>query len=372
MFDFQDEEEAKLRNEYFYTNQKQWLRDKELQIRAKDYLSTHYFQYLTEQIQNKTKDENIRTLFSSAIDILTRHCMTSRSFIRYSDDTKMEFYTYSIFRIFNYGLKTYDRNKSNAFVYMTSCINNGFKQVIKDDLKQKKLGRLMVEETGISGHITNISSNIINELEAEYLQTEEIQFDNMEPVFIQELKSKYPLKALRILNEDNVPRFQRAYTEFKYFIPVNDSGVVVEYIDTLKNNEDVGYSKTYYQSRLIKARENGYQTFFLYSDLYNNEDIEDSYLFKLLNDMILGISNKSQNMTAGYYYNSKMYYDPMISYIPKPVFMMKSLSEPIWYWLDYKRDNKEITISQSEEEYNKLKTFDQDGTRIYDCGKLII
>ena len=374
MFTMQDHPDIIERNKRFYKTQKEYCLNNNIKLRKRDYLSQEYYQYLTEEMLNKTDDKFIKDEFSVACDILIRHNITSKQYINYNEETKNEFYSYAQFRIFNYGLKTYNPEKAKAFVYMTSCIQNGFKQIIKDDIKQKKSAIRKINSEDINSYISNIDSKNINEFESEYFNNAQESIRLNIPLFIQDLYKKYKnIKPIRISDNPDSPRFQRTFTIFDYFLPVEDSGICIEYIDIFEKNEDAGISKNYYLNKMIKARENGYQTFFLFSDIYNDKDIDDSIIFSRLDRMIEGIRfnyNFVQDMYTDY--SGRSIVDPMMSYIPKDIFFLNFKDiEPEWFWLDTKRTNRGIS-EQSINSYQKLKEVESEGTRVYNCGKLIL
>jgi hypothetical protein len=362
MFHLQDLEQVKKQNYFFNQKQKEYCKANNIKLRNQDYLSSQYFQYLTEEIQDKTQDSEIKTLFSLACDILIRHCMTHKSFIQYNLETKTEFYSYAQFRIFNYGLKTYNRKAGKAFVYLTSIINNSFKQIIKDDNKQKIMAYNLAKSEGLEGQIANMDKYSTLEFESQYFSFYEDTNSIINPPFVVDLFLKYKnIKPIRILNEENVPRFKRSYTEFDYFLEVKDGkGIIIEYIDLYKFNENNGTSKNYFKNRLIKARENGYQTFFVFSDEYNNDE---ENVWNALDLMIQLIKEEKTD------YSKTV--NPMKEYIKNEDFLDKldeyKKSEPVWYLVKdngYKREQSVQDVNVYLEEKNK----NSNTTRIYDCG----
>lgn len=371
MFHLQDSEYQLTILNYFYKKQKEYLTDNNLQIRKKDYLSTHYFQYLTEQYKtNKTK--KISELFGIACDILTRHCLTHRKFLQYNLETKTDFYSYAIYRIFEYGLNCYDPQKGKAFVFMTSVINNAFVYLINEQNKSKKLQNKIINDK-------NDNCNVYSDVDVE-LRSESVEIDlyniydekeNIDkPIFFQELKKRYKnysIKKTKLLLEDG-PKFKRKYLEYDNFMEIKDGkGIFIEYIDINKHNVEY-IPKSYYLNKMKLAREHKHQVFFVFSDIYLSTDIDDNFIWSKLDSIIEGIEFDYDSISNYYEINGDKVCDPMISYIPIGDYQY---TEQHWYWLDDYKIRK-IPMSQSDQEYKSLKEKNPKGSRIFDCGKIIL
>lgn len=148
------------------------------------------------------------------------------------------------------------------------------------------------------------------------------------------------------------------------------SGLVIEYIDLYQINEDQGYSKHYLQNKMRIAREHGYQYFAVFSDIYNNKDLDDEiYVWSKINNIIACINNQDEMLPENYSYNGLLYY-PEVQYIPTEFFTDMKMNEPDWFYLDKKRAKKQMVFSQSVKEYMRLKEEDERSTRIYGYGTI--
>lgn len=315
---------------------------------------------------NKEEHNELNWLFGKAMDIIIRHCITDRRYIQYNDNMKGCFYSNAMYRIREYTVGSYDRSKQTAFVYFTSTINNAFKEEINEYQSLITSSRNTAIDKGINGYIENIDTKYINDMEQDFevLHSNGDYIDDI-PIFIKEIQKRFgQTKHLSIeLNPDG-PRFARKKKVYEYFLPVTtkdekEIGVVIKYIDLYYCNENNGQTKSALQNEILIARKEGHQTFYIYSDVFLDENIKDEILYNRLNQMISDIQNDSQYMNHN---------DLLFSYIPKMFIYSFEVQEPNWYWLEKDLNKRQLPMSQDVNEYIKLKDIDPNGTRVWDAG----
>jgi len=316
----------------------------------------------------KEEHLEINWLFGKAMDIIIRHRITDRSFIQHNDNMKGCFYSNAMYRIREYTIGSYDRTKQTAFVYFTSTITNAFKEEINEYRSLISSSKKTAIDKGINGYIENIDSKYISDMEQDFDILHDITMhENKAPIFIQEIQKRFgELKKLSIELNPNGPRFARKKKVYDYFLPVtirNDKeiGIVIKYVDIYYCNENQGQTKQALQNEILIARKEGHQTFYIFSDVYLDETIDDNLLYNRLKDMIVDIKNDGEYM----YQN-----DLMFSYIPKIFIDRFEVTEPNWFWLEKELNKRGLPLSQDINEYINLKNIEPNGTRVWNAGLL--
>ncbi len=380
-------------------NPKHYIQHKFLQAITDSYIELVQTKKDKSYIKTK-KDKLIEFLFGKAYDILIRHMLTSKQYINENSETKSDYYNYAMYRINNYTINTYDKEKQTAFVYFTQTIKNAFAFEFKERLKDQVLKRNKMKKEGLEGFITNIDEKCINEMEQDYdvnnYNTKKESINN----FITDLNTRYKTKSIRVIEDDNAPRFNRKYTTYDYLIEVKTDldetkGLIVEYIDLSLMNENLGLYKNYFQKRCKLARETGYQYLAFYSDIYLDSNIDDTQAIWNRIDRVIE-SIKINEVTM-----NKNKYDPMLEYIDTELFSMLEFSTPNWFTVSYfykdyivdENDEKQyiedvnevkdkqvfkekmylkrgLALQQQPEYWLELKTENKDLTRVFDCGML--
>lgn len=383
MFNSQESETQQQLNAKFYDLQQQFIEQNSLPTRKKDYLNNDFFQEIVTKYQLDKCEEN-GWLFGKALDILIRNNISSKSFIQYNEETKQDFYSNAMYRCNNYTINSF-KPEMNAFIYFTSTIKNAFKEEINKSNEQKSLARQSYVQNGLDAIMYNVSVKESEALHQEYIVDQKIEaiLEDV-PMFIKELhlrySKEYKIQSMSIVEDANVHRFQKKYHKFETFIPVittktkeiseksgkskvvyKHQGVVVQYIDVRRVNENLGQFKTYLQKRNLIARRNGHQVFFLFSDIWNDETIKDSFIFAKLDLLIRGIKEN-------FNYNTGK--DLNLDFIPYSLIEEQGVTEPVWWLLDPEPDNRHIVLDQSVEEYLKYKDINPNFTRVYDSGYL--
>ena len=425
LFQAQDSEDLKKEAERFYAKQTAFQLEHGIKANTNHYICQKFYQQIVvtyiSNVKAKTKDLEIDWLFGKAMDIHIRHCMTHSKYIQFNAEMKANFYCNAMYRLNEFTINTYNAEKQTAFVYFSSTINNAFKEELNTGNKQKLASKNFTLQHGLDCVISNMTSMNISELEKDY----EIDYDVMDdieiPIFILELAKRYTIKKLSITEDDTVPRFKRKKQHYDYFIHVKDLilnpeeldvkkqkkrplGVIIEYIDLYTSNEQEGTSTTYYKNRNLIAREKGHQVFQLFSDTFNDVNIDDEMIFSKIKYMVEGVKQDLKTMNGD---------DIMLDYIHYSFIKNMKMSASSWFILDKTHDCKEyfegdgvmkyvidldyseykrcedviiyegeefplktkflkreMPMSQDVEYYMELKKDNPDITRIHNCGKL--
>lgn len=384
MFTQQDNEYQKHENEKFYKLQNEFVKENNLQIKRNDYLCNEFFQHIVITYQ---KDKTTNSwLFGKALDILIRNNISSKSFIQYNEETKQDFYSNAMYRCNNFTIKSFNPNM-NAFIYFTSTIKNAFKEELNKANEQKNLAKQLYHKKGLDSIMYNVDVKSQESLHQEYIPNKqhEARLESI-PYFIQEVYTRYSkdykISSISLPEDETAHRFQMKYHKFETFIQVENHknivtsektgkqktvnspiGVVIEYIDLQKMNENTGMYKHYLQKRALVARKNGHQCFLLFSDIWNDENIEDKLIFARLDYVIRSIKDKID-------YNSGK--DLMLDYIPYKLIENFGVTEPAWWLLDEDLKDRHIVLDQAVEEYIKYKDINPKYTRVFDAGFLKI
>jgi hypothetical protein len=380
MFTQQDSEVQKIENQKFYDLQNKFIQDNNLLSRRNEYLNSDFFQYLVVQYQKHIKEKEpiskeIYWAFGKSLDILTRKNITHKSFLNYNDETKQDFYSNAIYRCLNYSILSFKEDKS-AFNYFTTTIRNAFKEELNQQNAQKKIAKEQYETNGLDSIMYNVDTQSTESLKQEYIHQYSTPMEVASvPFFKQKVLEKYNnIKPISILEDDTVNRFQRTYHKFDLFIPVSfeeidikgkkvkiEKGLIIEYIDLKEVNENNGQYKTELQKRILVARQNGHQCFFLYSDVWHDPDIADELIFQKI-DTLLSNIKEELNYNIGY--------NLMLAYIPLELLNKLGYTEPNWWLLDEKLDNRHIVQDQGVQEYLHYKNISSSYTRVWDAGLL--
>ena len=372
LFNSQQSEDLIHESKRFYDYQTKYIQKHNIKNNPRQYINHDFLQRIVVVYQKMIK-HNKRTnkgnsfnkaintnifLFGKAIDILIRQNITDKSFINYNDITKGDFYNNAVFRVNKYTINTYKEDKQSAFVYFTSTIRNAFKEELNAQNKLKMCTKATQLEGGLNSSITNMNTEILNELDKDYIQEHNIKVKENNPMFINKVIEKYgALKNLEISLNTDGPRFLIQKLNFSNYLPITkDKGVVIKYIDIFDTNEDKGQSKLALQNEIKTIRENGYQTFYIFSDLYLNKDRDDSVLFNKLDVLIENIKKESKEHKGT---------NLMFDYIPTEYFDKYNLEAPIWYYLNPKREERKIL----EESKTGIKLVDTLVNKVKDVIK---
>ncbi len=134
--------------------------------------------------------------------------------------------------------------------------------------------------------------------------------------------------------------------EFDNFIPMGNSGIVVEYIDLDVINEDNGYDRNYLLDRNLLIRQNGLQAFQLFSDVWNDIHIHEDAIFDKINQILVAIDSDTQSTGR----------NPMIDYMTYDL-ISKAILEPSWSVVDLSASNKQyITVFDKVVVLDDIKT----------------
>lgn len=372
LFSSQDNEDIKAENKRFFDYQKKYIKKHNLKHNSKQYINNQFLQRICtvmKKLQTKNrKNKTVEWLFGKAMDILIRENITDHKFINYNEEMKNCFYSYALYRTFEYALGTFDSQYS-AFNYFTTTIRNSFKHEINEYNAQKVIISEIQKQNGLDAHLCNVDSNVINELEKDYEISYNVNIKHNIPMFITDVieryKDKYTFKSLEISLNPNEPRFKRKKAKYDYFMVVkkvdeNEIGIIFKYIDIFECNENKGQSKYSLQNEIKIAREYNHQTFYLFSDVYLNDDIPDEAIFKKIDIMINKILNDDIFSTGK---------DLMIDYISTNDFNTYKIDEPVWWYLSPKLEKRELAL-QSIANYKALKEKEPNCTRVFDGGYL--
>lgn len=369
MFTQQDSEVIQKENEDFYTHQNIHIERNQLTARRNEYLNSDFFQTLTVKYYNYIHNEEEITkeekwLFGKSLDILIRKNITHKSFINYNDETKQDFYSNAMYRCLNYSIKSFKPDKS-AFNYFTSTIRNAFKEELNKQNAQRKIAKEQYEQKGIHSIMYNIDTKASETLNQAYIEHSiNTTKEQSIPYFISKVLEKYSnytCKPISLVEDDNAPRFKRKYFHYPLLIQEGDSGVIIEYVNLQEVNENNGQYKTELQKKIITARQNGYQVFYLFSDIWMDKEIDDEIIFKKIDTLL-------SNIKAGTNYN--LGYNLMIDYIPYNLIESLGITAPNWWLLDEKLDDRHLVNSQDVEEYLHYKNISSKYTRVWDAGNL--
>lgn len=363
IFASQDNEDLKLEAKRFYDYQKAFIKKHNLKSNSKFYIDKTFLQKIVtvyqKMLKNNKKNKTVEFLFGKAMDIMIRENITDRKFIRYNDETKGDFYSYALFRCFEYAIGTFDPSYS-AFNYFTTTIRNSFLKEINDINAQKNIATQLHTQNGIESVVYNIDANSINDLEQDYNIQYNLSLLKETPMFIEDVIRKFGiLQQLEISLNPNEPKFKRKKIKFDYFLPIGESGIIFKYIDIFECNENNGQSKFNLQNEILKAREFGYQTFYLFSDIWLDENLDENIIWFKIENMINNIKINNQIEDG---------INLMISYIPKE--KLSSVSEPNWWYVCPKRNSRGLPTSQTTEHYMKLKEIEPACTRVWDAGNI--
>lgn len=379
MFTKQDNDIQKQENQKFYEKQNQFIQENNLISKRNEYLNNEFFQYLVIQYCSNNYTIEEQWLFGKALDILIRKNITHRSFLNYNEETKQDFYSNAMYRCLNYACKTF-KPEFSAFNYFTTTIRNAFKEEINTNNAQKKIAKKQYEQKGIESIMYNVDIKSAQSLTQEYIEvdnkllSEASNIPYFKQLVIEKYGKEYEIKEISLVEDETASRFKRKYHKFDLFISVKkekkeiagkkiniETGLVIDYIDLKEVNETNGQYKTELQKRVLTARENGHQCFFLYSDVWNDKDIPDEVIFKKIDALLSSIKENID-------YNNGN--NLMINYIPYNLIKHLGYTEPCWWLLDEKLDNRHLVQDQGVQEYIKFKEESHSYTRVWDAGYL--
>lgn len=379
IFASQQNEDLQYESKVFYDAQDKYIKKHNIKYnKSKHYISKEYLHRIVTVMQKlfkqKKANKNVEWLFSKSMDIMIRQNITDKSFIRYNQEVKGCFYSNAMYRVYNFGLNSFN-SKYSAFNYFTTTIRTSFVEEINDFNKQLLTAKKMQIQTGLSSSISNIEKNNLTELEKDYgIDYDTIKKENI-PMFINDIIQKFgKLTTKEIVLNPNEPRFKRKKAVYDYYLKVisekrdendliiqDEKGIMIKYIDIYKFNENTGQTKTVLQNEIKIARENGHQTFYIFSDVYLDENISEEMLFGKLEKMIEYIKTGEENADGT---------QLMFNYIPTNYMKVYTITEPNWFYLNPKREKRELTLKQDIEYYMELKEKEPDCTRTFDAGTL--
>lgn len=388
-FESQNGDRAKHEAERFHKAEKQWIVDNDIKRVQKNYLQGRYLQYLAVEYQKflktgRTKINDLEFLFGKAIDILARHILTTGRYIRENAETKEDYYDSAIDMVYKRGVIQFDESKGSAFTHFTTVISNQYMLEYKDKIKNKNMAFNQLKVGGMSSQISNLETTDEDELGKEFGMEYSTLYKGDMSVFEVELRKRFKVKPLKIIEDSTAPRARRTFKEYPLFLEVktikqeivNDkleevpviTGLVIEYIDILNmNNESI--SKTHLTNRMKLARDNGYQYLAVYSDVYNDDEFDDDILFKYIADFYTMILHSVDGLGSP---DIEDRYLGQKSYIPTDTYKMMSQEEPVWFFIDEKNEKRYMPKEQTEEFWNKCVNDNHNIKRIFDYGRLIL
>lgn len=369
LFENQDSDDLKLESKMFYDAQRRYIELNDIKYsKSKHYICQPFLQTICEVYQHiflnkeeKTKENlKIEWLFGKAMDIMIRHNITDKKFINYNNETKGCFYNNAMYRIMKYTINTYKADKSSAFIYFTSTIRNSFKEEINHHKKYQDTAKMLNVHKGLEAGMNNISVEHIIDLEKDYDIEYDVNIKDEVPMFITDIIEKYnSLETKTIVLNPNEPRFKRKKLNIPYFLPIGDKGIAFKYINIFDTNEDNGQSRSDLQDEILTIRKHGYQVFYLFSDIYLDEDLDDNVIYNKINNMITSIKNNDLFSSGK---------DLMIDYIPLDIIENSKINKADWFILDSKKEKREVPIKIEEEYYKYLKHNDKKVSRVYNAG----
>ncbi len=342
---------------------KKWVEDtgKQPQKRSNDYLDGEFFQFIVTEYQ-KTKE--YRDEFCEMIDLLVRKNMTHRNYIGYQDDVKHELYSNAISKVFKYAIDGYDSTRGTAFVFFTSAITNAFKEVLKDYYRTKKIAKKLLTTKQVDAVAYNYDNihiaDIENQIKQSLVYFEDDEVEEIKRVwndFYTELSTKYTTKRMKILVDPNTPKFKRKYVTYDHFIPVGDSGIMIEFYDLRTTNESNGTRPSELRDRMLIARKNGYQYFGVFSDQW---EIGKQILLDKLQVMKECVEFNHDQPTG-----RELQFD----FIPTELITDENILEPIFWGLKEDRSQR-VVIDQHIESYINWLDSEENPTRVYGWGRL--
>jgi len=397
-----------------------WCQDtnKKEKDKANHYMNGEFFQYVV----TKYKDTGEYTdELCELLDLLIRKNLTHKNFIRYEAGDKHEMYSNAMAKIWQYTIKGYNPKLSTAFVFFTTAIRNAFKEVLKDYYSEKNMARNLLRRRDINIFVHNYEVQDICDFDESV--TDALKFMNDEEVvdvkedineFYLAVKEKWESSSIRLIEDENAPKFKRQYYTFNHFIPVHNfseeslglnlynsvnktdfieyakrenvildenkdikelkklflhvlikrsKGIVVDYFDLRVINEANGIPPSYIQNRATMVRKLGHQYIGVFSDEWEFKAEDGKELGK---NIILGRIQESFDMMLNKSPISNGRYI-RYSYIPREDFVTAEQYPKVWYGLKDDRVKRHISIDQTPTTYLAWLNTEKNPTRVYDA-----
>lgn len=400
-----------------------WCQENNKKERAGHYLDGEFFQWCVvhHKQTNKLSDE-----LCELLDLLVRKNITHKNFIRYEDEVKHEMYSNAMSKIFQYTIRGYDESKGTAFVFFTSAIRNAFKEVLKDYYASKNLAAHLLKTRNIDLFVHNYE--VADICDFDDTVTDALKFmndDDKDEVkfemnsFYKEIAETWNFDKIRLIEDDNAPKFKRQYYTFNCFIPVHDfcdekfglnlytnvnkkdfisfaarmgvesdetkdieilkkrfiaaltkraKGIIVDYFDLSLINESNGIPPSYIQNRAMMVRKLGHQYIGVFSDEWNFKD-EDSGKEIGKIQIKKRIQNLFDMMLAEYPVATGRFVRH--SYIPLDQLDESNMHPKVWYALSDKRDIRNLSPDQTPAAYLNWLNYEKNPTRVYDACMMI-
>ena len=392
---------------------KRWAEENNKQIKIGHYLDGEFFQWLVSD--HKSTGLYQKELYE-AVDLLIRKNMTHKQFIGYEQDEKSEMYSSAMMMVFQYTIKDFDASKASAFTWFTTAIRNAFKGALKTHYRAKNVAAKIMHGENVDNFIHNYDSKEASYFTQdlrdamEHVSKEEIkQMTQKTKDFYDEISKSFTSTKIRLLDDENAPKFKRQYSEYPCFIPVHNfnqtslnydlytnvnrvdfvemasqagikldvsrdikelkktflaelikpaKGIVVDFFDLSLINESCGIRKSYIQHRAVQVRNLGHQYLGVFSDEW---EIGKEVVMKRLQKMYDLMLNQYP-ISSGRYIR----YDYIVQSDLRP----DNMYDIVWYGLKDKREVREIAPIQTVDAYMKWLDSEKNATRVYDASIL--
>jgi len=400
---------------------KKWAQDEGKELKSTHYMSGDFFQHVVMQYKESGKHVNE---LCEMIDLLVRKNLTHRDWIRYDAGDKHEMYSNALAKIFQYTISGYDPAKGTAFVFFTTAIRNAFKEVAKDLYDEKNIAKKILKSRDIGMFIENFAIQDICDFDEvikdglEFMsddEADEVKFEMNE--FYTTIAQNWKFDKIKLIEDENAPKFKRQYHTFNCFIPVHDyteekfgldlyanvnkkdfvkfaksmnvildvnkdikelkrlflhtlskraKGIVVEFFDLKVVNEACGTPPSYIQNRAMLVRKLGHQYVGVFSDEWEFKDENGNEIGKKV--ILRRIQDSYNNMLTESPISNGRYI--RYSYIAKEDLNDNNMHPKVWYALDEKREVRHINPDQTAQSYLNWLNAEKNQTRVYDASIL--
>ena len=397
---------------------KDWCEQNDVKVKSNYYLDGNFFQYVVTTYKSTGE---LKQELCELVDLLIRKNLTHKKFIRYDNGEKDEMYSNALAKVFQYTIAGYDETKATAFVFFTTAIRNAFKEVLKDYYKQKNLARQLLKSRDLNRFIQNYDTQDICDFDEsindalEFMADEEEEETIFEMTeFFKQIKDRWDFKQIKMLEDENAPKFKRQYTTFNCFIPVHNfteescgleyysninkqdlvkyakklkipldgnkdikdikkaylktlidrsKGIVVEYFDLKLFNESNGIPPSYIQNRSMMVRKLGHQYVGVFSDEWEHQDddgnnVGQKVIMKRIQDCFDSVLCESPISNGRYV---------RFSYIPLSELNENNMHPKVWFGLKDKREKRHIVPDQTPMSYLNWLNSEKNATRVYDA-----
>jgi len=422
MFHNQSESSDQIPKKYLEVYQA-WCEQVGKKEKAGHYLDGEFFQWCVMKYKNSDGVE-LKDELCELLDLLVRKNITHKNFIRYEDEDKHEMYSNAMSKIFQYTIKGYDESKGTAFVFFTSAIRNAFKEVLKNYYTSKNLASHLLRTRNIDLFVHNYETEDICDFDDSVRdalkfmnddEKDEARFEMNE--FYTEIAADWQFEKIRLIEDDNAPKFKRQYYTYNCFIPVHDfcdekfglnlytnvnkqsfiefakrmnvlldedrdvevlkkhfiaalikraKGIVVDYFDLNLINESNGIPPSYIQNRAMMVRKLGHQYVGVFSDEWNFKTEDGKERGKQV------VKNRIQHsfdlMLSNYPFSNGRFV--RYSYITLPELTEDNMHPKVWYALSDNRDIRNISPDQTPMAYLNWLNSEKNPSRVYDACML--